>query len=68
MNKKTGSFFMEKKINYILLKYLLLSFNTFGASKIVDIIVGITINAKALSIKLIAMSIDIVEANTIIAT
>ena len=58
----------EKNYTWEGLKYLLLSFKTFGASNIVEIIVGITISAKALSIKLIAISIDIVDANTIIIT
>ena len=49
-------------MSYTLLKYFLLSLNTFGANIIVEMIVGITISAKALSIKLIAMSIDIADA------
>ena len=54
--------------SYSLPKYFLLSINTLGANSIVPTIVGITINAKALSIKFIAMSIDIVEATIIINT
>ena len=54
--------------NHILLKYFLLSLSTFGANNIVAIIVGITIKANALSIKFIAMSIEIVEATIIIDT
>ena len=49
-------------------KYFLLSINTLGANSKVPTIVGMTINAKALSIKFIAMLIEIVDATIIINT
>ena len=54
--------------NYKLEKYRFDSSKTFGASKKVLTIVGITINAYALSTKFTAISMDATEPTTIIKT
>ena len=62
-NKRVGTYYVG---NYKFEKYFFASFITLGARRKVLIIVGITINAYALSTKLTAMSIEATEAITII--
>ena len=56
--KWTGGFYWQD--NYKVEKYRRVSFITFGASKIVETIVGIAIIAYIPSIKLITMEMDTV--------
>ena len=56
--KRTGGFYWQD--NYKVEKYRRVSFMTFGASRIVETIVGIAIIAYIPSIKLITMEMDTV--------
>ena len=56
--KRTGGFYWQD--NYKVEKYRRVSFMTFGASRIVETIVGIAIIAYIPSIKLITIEMDTV--------
>ena len=58
MMKRTGGFYWQD--NYKVEKYRRVSFMTFGASRIVETIVGIAIIAYIPSIKLITIEMDTV--------